>query len=202
MASLGDFPTALADYVTSFRMVMQTNQRVTAAPGGGSEQASDMLNDRWMVYMTMAQANDDIAAEIEAFVASFRGQVNWVDLWHLARPVPRGTFANHVLAVDGAHAQGAATLNISIANFGTTYKKGDIIGVGGMLLMCSADGTTPASGTVPFPMVNRLRAALSTGAAVTTTRPKASFRLLSHSGIGYVGGNISEEVTLTFGEKI
>ncbi|HEY0822338.1 MAG TPA: hypothetical protein VGD76_01015 [Ramlibacter sp.] len=197
MASLGTWPTTIEP--VSFRLVMQTNQVVNADPFGGSEQVLDRLNDRWMVYMTLQQAHQDDAAEIEALVANFRGQVNTIDLWHFVRSTPRGTISGSP-TVSGAHTAGAATLAIQ-TSAGATVKKGDLVGVGGLLLMSSGDATADGTGLLSMPLVNRLRTALSNGAAITLTKPTATFRLLSTSGLGYSGG-LSEEVTMTLGEVI
>src|SRR5205085_9264189 len=51
MASIGTWPTSLKP--TSARLTLQTNQRLNASPFGGSEQAIDMLNDRWMLSLTL-----------------------------------------------------------------------------------------------------------------------------------------------------
>lgn len=198
MPSLGTWPSAYVP--TEFKLVLQTNQRVNASPFGGSEQAVDMLNDRWMAYMTLPVSLIADAGGIEALVASFRGQVNWIDLWHMARPTPLGTITGSP-TISGAHSQGASSLVIAGAGAGKTVKAGDMLGAGGLLLMAASDATANGSGVVTVPLVNRLRTALSGGGAVTLTQPKASFRLLSTSGVGYVGP-LSEEVTLTFGEKI
>lgn len=196
MATLGSWPASLVP--TSFRLVLQTTQRVNASPFGGSEQAVDLLNDRWMAYITLAQAYPEDARAIEAFVASFRGQVNTVDLWHLASPTPLGTITGSP-TISGAHAQGADELNIATTT-GYTVKAGDLLGVNGLLLMMQADATA-AAGVLEVPIVNRLRTALTNGMAVTHTQPKAPFRLLSHSGVGY-SGEFSEVVTMTLGEAI
>lgn len=198
MASLGTWPSTID--VISFRLVMMTNQRVNASPEGGSEQAFDRLNDRWMAYATLAQASEEDAAEIEALVNSFRGQVNWIELGHLARPAVRGTISGSPTLAALA-AQGASSIQVQ-ASVGQTVKKGDMLGVSGLLLMSSADATANGSGVITVSLTNRLRTGLASGAAVTISQPTAPFRLLSSSGVGYVGGYISEEVTLTFGEKI
>lgn len=197
MASLGTWPTSIVPI--SARLVLQTTQRVNASPFGGAEQAVDMLNDRWVYHLTLPVAYPEDAAAIEAFLASFRGQVNTVDVWHFARSAPRGTISGSP-TVSGAHAQGAATLVIQAAA-GETVKAGDLVGVGGLLLMASADATANGSGVLSMPLVNRLRTALSNGAAITLTKPTAAFRMLNHSGIAFAGA-LTEEVTLTLGEAI
>lgn len=198
MSSLGTWPSSI--HPLSARFVPQTNQRVNAAPGGGSEQAVDMLNDRWMCYLTLPVRRFEEAAAVETFLASFRGQTRWIDLWHFARPTPYGTISGSP-TLSGAHAQGAAALIVQAA-VGETVEGGDMLGAGGLLLM-AAPGTHTAdgSGVIEVPLVNRLRTALADEAAVTIDKPTAPFRLLSHSGVEFTRG-IAGEVTLTLGEKI
>jgi hypothetical protein len=197
MASLGTWPTAIVPI--SARLVLETSQRVNASPFGGAEQAIDLLNDRWVYHLTLPVAYPEDAAAIEAFLASFRGQVNTVNVWHFARSVPRGTIAGSP-TVSGAHAQGLATLTIQAAA-GQTVKAGDLVGVNGLLLMASADATANGAGVLSMPLVNRLRTALTNGMAITLTKPTAAFRVLDHSGIAYAGA-LTEEVTVKLGEVI
>jgi len=198
MASLGTWPASIRP--RTCRFVPVTNQRVNSAPGAGSEQVIDMLNDRWTVYLTLAVRKHADAAAIEAFINSFRGQVNTVDLWHFTRPQITGTFTG-TLVTSGTQAQGAASVVVSGGNAGGTVQAGDMIGVGGQILMVSGAATANGSGVITIPVVNRLRAAVSNGQAVTTIKPTAPFRLLSSSGVTYVPG-FAEEVTLTLGEAI
>jgi hypothetical protein len=197
MASLGTWPTSIEPI--SARLMLKTNQRANASPDGGSEQVLDMLNDRWMMYLTLPVASYDDAAAVEAFLASFRGMVNTVDLWHFARPTPRGTL-DGAPTLNAAAAQGAASIPIT-TTAGKTVKAGDMLGVGGLLLQAAADATANGSGVLTVTLVNRLRTALASGAAVTWNKPTAPFRLLSHSGMTYAGA-LAEEVTLTLGEAI
>lgn len=109
MASLGTWPASIVP--ASLRMVLHTNQRANAAPGGGSEQVIDMLNDRWMAELTLPVEKFADAAAVEAFLASFRGHVNTVNLWHFARSAPRGTLRGS-LVLSAAASQGAASIQV------------------------------------------------------------------------------------------
>lgn len=184
----------------SVSLDLQANQRVGASIFGGSEQAVDLLNDRWIMNVSLADSWHSTAAAREAFIASFRGQVNWVALWHFVRPQPRGTMrGTPVLA--GAHAQGAAVLNITGGTAAGTLLSGDMLGVGGLLCMVQSDVTLDGAGAGTVPIVNRLRAAQAGGVAVTWDRPTALFRLLDHAGPVYQPGMASGP-SFTFGEKI
>ena len=184
----------------SVSLDLQTNQRVGASMFGGSEQAVDLLNDRWVMNVSLADSWHSDAAAREAFIASFRGQVNWVALWHFIRPQPRGTMRGSPTLV-GAHAQGAAALSITAGTAGGTLLAGDMLGVGGLLCMVQSDVTLDGSGAGSVPLVNRLRAAQTNGAAVTWDRPTATFRLLGHATPVYQPG-VASGPSFTFGEKI
>lgn len=71
-----------------------------------------------------------------------------------------------------------------------TLLAGDIIGMGGQLLMVAEDTTTGTSGFLTVTLVNRLRAAVTAGAAVTVQRPTAPFQLVDAGGVptSYVPG--------------
>jgi hypothetical protein len=109
MASLGTWPESI--HPLSCRLVPQINQRVNASPGSGSEQAVDMLRDRWMMYLTLPRRRFAEAAAVEAYLNRFRGQVNWADAWHFARPEPNGTLRGS-LYTNASAAQGAAALQV------------------------------------------------------------------------------------------
>lgn len=198
MASIGTWPAWLP--VSACRFDMRANQRANAAPNDSSEQVVDMLNDRWMVHLTLHGRMHRDAAALEAFLNSFRGQFNTVDLWHFTRPQPRGTLRG-TLVTSGTHAQGAAALVLSGGTPGGTVLAGDLFGAGGQILMAESDTAADGVGNVTIPLVNRLRAAIADGQSVTWDKPTAPFRLLAHSGVNYVPG-YAEEVTMTLGEAI
>lgn len=184
----------------SVSLDLRTNQRVGASMFGGSEQAVDLLNDRWVMNVSLADSWHADAAAREAFIASFRGQVNWVALWHFVRARPRGTMRGTPVLV-GTHAQGASALSITSGTAGGTLLAGDMLGVGGLLCMVQSDVTLDGSGAGTVNIVNRLRAAQAGGASITWDRPTALFRLLDHSGAVYQPGQASGP-SFTFGEKI
>lgn len=180
---------------------LNTNQRVHASSLSLSEQAVDMLSERWTVSLDLAVNTHARAAQAEAFVASMRGQTNIVALYHVARPQPRGTIAG-AKTLAAAAAQGAASVSITATG---TLLAGDMFNVatptGGVLLLIAAADCTSVGGVITVPMGNRLRVALASGAAVTTSQPTALFRLLSAGDVVYVRG-MAEGTTLEFGEYI
>lgn len=185
-------PAAFAPRTCLF--TQSTNQRVSASPFGGSEQAVDMLNDRWLVSVETGPLSRLDAVAIEVFIAALRGQTNTVALYHFARPTVAGTIAG-AKTLSASAAQGAASVSITATG---TLLTGDMIGVGGLLLMVAQDCAAVA-GVITVPLTNRLRKALSGGAAVTTTQPTANFRLLSTPGVQHTR-DWAPPVTFDFGE--
>ena len=178
----------------SFTLTPYVSQRVNASPFGGSEQAIDLLNDRWLATFELPVRKFNEAAEVEAFIGALRGQVNTVQLYHYARPFPRGTIAG-AKTLAAAASQGAASISIAATG---NVKAGDMLGVGGLLLMVASDASSVA-GVITVPVTNRLRRSLASGAAVVTERPTGTFRMLSNSGVQYVPG-YANTVSFDFGE--
>lgn len=184
----------------SCQLTLRTNQRVNASPFGGSEQAVDMLNDRWIMDVDLADTSQDNGAAIEAFIAAMRGPTNVVALYHFARSVPRGT-ARGTILLNGAVAQGASSIVVDgISPSAGTILAGDVLGVGGQLLMAAADATATGGGAT-ITLVNRVRTALADNAAVTWSAPTALFRMMSSTGVNYFRARASGP-SFSFGEYI
>jgi hypothetical protein len=141
----------------SFLPRLSTVERVHSSPFGGVEQAVDMLNDRWTVSLSLPASSHGDAARIEALIASMRGSSNTIALYHFVRPAPNGTLRGSPVILTAA-AQGADEIEIA-GVAGETLLAGDLIGVGGLLLMVASDCTADADGVMTVPIVNRLRTA-------------------------------------------
>ncbi|MES2973357.1 MAG: hypothetical protein V4757_07095 [Pseudomonadota bacterium] len=179
---------------------MSTNERVSASPFGGSEQGTDLLQDRWVMAVEMPPADPEEAGRREAFLDRFRGLSNWVALYHFARQQPLGT-ARGTMVLNATAAQGAANIVISGVTPSTgTLIPGDMLGCGGLLLRV-ADDCVASAGVITVPIVNRLRYALPSGTSVVWYRPTAMFRLLSRGVVQY-GAGVASSTSLEFGEAI
>jgi hypothetical protein len=88
-----------------------------------------------------------------------------------------------------------------VGQAGTTLLAGDLLGVGGLLLMVAADATANGSGVITVTLANRLRTAQSISAAVTWNQPTAPMRLLQNSGVQYQPG-FAGGISLDFAEAI
>jgi hypothetical protein len=196
--SLIAWPTGLV--ASGFTISLSTVQRTYASPYGGSEQVIDLLNDRWMVTLDLPANVKANGGLVEGFIHSLRNMTNTVNLWHMARGTPLGTISGSP-TVNGAHAIGAATLNVT-TTAGATVKQGDMLGANSLLLMAAADATADGSGHIAIPLVNRLRKAMVGGEAVTLTKPTAPFRCATaKAGVSYVPG-IANAVSLDFVEAV
>lgn len=190
------WPTGVAP--DTFALRLSTVQRAHASPFGGSEQVVDLLNDRWMISMTLPKRTRAQAAAIEAFINAMRGMTNTVNLYHFGRKVPRGTMAGSPVA--WGTGQGSSTINIT-TTAGATLLAGDMVGVEGLLLQASANCVADGGGILVMPLVNRLRKAVTASAAITWNQPTAPFRLISTPAVQHVPG-YAESVSLDFAEVI
>jgi hypothetical protein len=197
MASLGNWPASLRP--SAFSMDLETNQIANSSPQGGNEQVIDRLNDRWVASITLPVRTHAESRALEAFLNNLRGIVNWVHLWHLASPYPRGTMRGSPVLTSAAD-QGDDELRIT-TDAGATLLAGDLVGVGGLLFMVAEDCVAGGAGTLTVPIVNRVRTAQALGAAVTWDKPTTTFRVPSRSRVNYMAG-VSDEVTLELRERI
>lgn len=199
MASLGTWPASLRP--SSFSLDLMTNQIVNSSPQGGGEQVVDRLNDCWVCSMTLPIRTHAESRALEAFLNRFRGQVNWISLWHMGQwsGQPNGTMRGTPVLTSAA-AQGDAELRIT-TTAGATLLAGDLVGVGGLLFMVAEDCVAGGAGTITVPIVNRVRTAQALGAAVTWNKPTTTFRIAAHSGVNYVTA-VSDEVSIQLRERI
>lgn len=184
----------------SFSLYMKTVQRAHASPFGGSEQVIDLLNDRWLVSLTLPLGSYSQGARSEAFVASFRGMTNTINLYHWARPMPLGTMRGSPTC--SAASQGAASIVLATGVAGVTLLAGDLIGVAGLLLQVANDATANGAGAMTVSLVNRLRTAITGGAAVTWDRPTVPFRMVSSATAVQYQKQFATGVSLDFAEVI
>ena len=191
------FPTGVAP--DAFALRLSATQRVHASPFGGSEQVVDLLNDRWMISMSLPKRTRAQAAAIEAFINAMRGMTNTVNLYHFGRKEPRGTMRGSPTCQVAGQGDGAIVLNS--AGAGATLLAGDLIGISGLLLQVASDVAADGSGVMVVTLVNRLRKQITGGSAVTWDRPAVPFRLISTPAVQHVPG-YAEGVSLDFAEVI
>ncbi|MBS0427610.1 MAG: hypothetical protein JSR41_10030 [Proteobacteria bacterium] len=184
--------------VDGYTLRLSTNQRSFASPFGGSEQVIDLLQDRWLLTLSLAPRRHGDAGRIEGFINSMRGMTEVVYLYHFGRQQPIGTMRGAPTAQAASVGAGLLVVN-TVA--GATIESGDMLGCGGLLLQARAGAVADGSGVLQVPLANRLRKAIAGGAAVTWDRPAAPFRLISRVGVQFVPGYASG-VSLDFAEAV
>lgn len=166
-------------------------QRFTS-PFNGTPQIIDFNAERWVLTLRLRAARRSATAAlpgaIEALLMRLAGGVDWVTCWHFARPVPAGT-ARGTPTLSVSVARGASALPVTGATSGGTYRPGDMLGCGGQLFMVRDLVTLDGSGAGSVSVVNRVRAAISSGAAVTWNKPTATFAMTESLGqVAHVPG--------------
>lgn len=182
----------------SFSLSLLTTQRLFASPFGGSEQVIDLMQDRWLLTLSLPNRTHASAAAIEAFIAALRGMTNTVNIYHWLRKQPRGTMRGAPTSQAAPIGGTALFLNTTA---GATLLAGDMIGVGGLLLQVENDCVANGAGVLGVPLVNRLRKAIVAGSLVTWDKPTAAFRLASKSAVQYIPG-YAPEVSFDFVEAV
>lgn len=175
--------------VSSFHW-KKVNQALTFSSPFGT-QSVEAASPLWEVTMTGVPQYWQPAHQMVAYLESFDGFRNQLELWNLAQPVPVGTLrGTPVLGADAA--QGATLLAISggIDQAGTTLLKGDLLGLGSGLtqqvVRLAADATADANGDIVVMIGTPMRNAFLAGDAVTWNKPKALFRQKTlNEGIEY-----------------
>ena len=109
------------------------------------------------------------AGVVDSLLMQLSGGVTKVDVYHWARPIPKGTLRGSPTLQD-ATVRGDSSLVLTVAA-GSTLEPGDLIGVGTQLFMvksyCAAVGTT-----LTVPVLNRVRGVIAGATAVVWDRPK------------------------------
>lgn len=193
----------------TFEMRVMPNERVfRSAFNPAAAQVVDMGGDYWMCTMTLPLGNTDAGgAEIEAFLNRLRGSQNFLSLYHLKRPRPRGTVgagsaATWTTSVPSTAVwttsvpsiavwtAGVPCLRSPVAQFATscvlnmlpgyTLEPGDLFGLpNGQAVMYVGSSTLVADGNgdMTVEFAPAARSAMGAWGLVTFDRPAVSFRL-------------------------
>jgi len=175
------YPTLSRETVQTLRWRVIAPAQSHRSPFDGTLQTGATQGPRWGASLTLRRMEEADIAEMQAFAVKLRGQANRALLYNFARSVPRGTITTSGVTVNGALAIGATQLTLAGCGNTKTLLTGDWIGVGGQLLMV-VDGPYTSDGAGAMANVvfeHPLRAAVSSGAAVTLTKP--TFRMVQIS---------------------
>jgi hypothetical protein len=154
---------------------VQTNTRTNTSPLSGATQTVTLPGSRWVMTVTMPpQRWADRRALLALLVKT--GGDNVLQMGDQTRSRPRGTI-NTAGVTASAAAQFATTLTLNGCGASTTLLAGDLLSVGGQLLMNTDDATASAGGVMTVTVRHMLRAAVTGGAAVTLAGPTSLWRL-------------------------
>jgi hypothetical protein len=106
--------------------------------------------------------------QLEALIVGLAGGANRLSMHHHGRPQPNGGLRG-APTVGNTVAAGLKTLPLSNCNAG--LRRGDLIGVGGQLLMVVDQDVTPSAGNMTVSVEPAIRTPLTAGAAVTWDKP-------------------------------
>jgi len=140
------------------------------SPFTGSLQAVSFVGEYWAINVSFSgegrvRAN---SGELEATLMYLAGGVNQVDIFHWARPQPRGTMRGSP-TVQTVASRGDATLVLTVAS-GATLLAGDLFHAGSQVFMVRTN-CTAVSTTLTVPLVNRVRGTIAQASPVLWDRP-------------------------------
>ena len=162
----------------AFEIGLRSHVAITSNTYTGKITTQELPGSRWVVRANFPQSVGDRQAEVEAFFAKVRGQANRIQMWHLKRPVPRGTMRGSPVT-SAARLQGQVVLSV-VGPAGSTLLPGDMLGVmttaGAQLVeVVEASGV----GTVTAEISPPLMANVNAGAAVQWNRPLTTWISMS-----------------------
>jgi len=167
------YPTLSRETVQALRWRVIAPSQVFRSPFDGSVQTGATQGPRLGASLSLIPMQEADIVEMQAFAMKLRGKANRALIYNFARNVPRGTITTSGVTVNGALAVGATQLTLAGCGNTKTLLTGDFLGVGGQLLMV-VDGPYTSDGAGAMANVvfeHPLRAAVSSGAAVTLTKP-------------------------------
>ena len=126
--------------------------------------------------MNFVNLTGDDKAVMTAFLAKLNGQQHRFTVGNHAEN-NRGSFGGTPLVAGGS--QTGNSINVDGCSLSVTnwIREGDWFGVGGQLLMATADASSDGSGNVTISFVPRLRSAPADNSAVTTSGATGTFIL-------------------------
>ncbi len=198
MATL-DWPAGLAFQPEQFVLGVRTPKSAFVAAYTAQVQTISHLADRYVIQMTLPAVYEPDAGEREAFMMALASGGDWVRLWHMQRPQPRGSIRGTPTAA--ATAAGARSITIN-TTAGFTVLPGDVLGAAGQLLQCAYPGAVAGpTGVLVMPLVLPVRRAISSGTALVWNRPVGTFQLLTPQiDFTYTQPNRQRALDVDFGE--
>jgi len=176
-------------------------------PESGNGSVRPLGPPQWTYSFTSDDQMDLLqASEWEALQMQMRGRINRLEAWDVGKPAPLGTMRG-TMTLNGAHAAGAVTLNISAAGQGSkTLLQGDWLRVASglgtsQLVKVLGAATADVSGNIAVTVEPPLRLAFTSGTAVSWDKPTAFYQLESADASWKYERAIQGSFSLTLVEK-
>lgn len=173
------YPSTDAFLVESFSLGLQRNLSQRANPLTRRRKTIEHVGALWVATLNYPPTEYADRAQLEAFWNAATDADIVLSLWHLARPLPRGTLQANTTTSASA-AEGASAISIN-ATTGLTLLAGDMLSVvtaaGVQLVQVVANITSVSSVMTGVSFVPPLVAAVNSGAAVVVDKPTSTFRL-------------------------
>jgi len=171
------WPTLSRAAPSSLEWALISNTQTFASPLNQSVQTLEMPGARWRFSTSFESLSEADAAAMRTFLAKLRGRSNRFTAWPLGVKAVRG------VATGTPKVNGAAQTGTSLVTDGWTASTagillaGDYIGVNGELKLMVADAASNGAGQAALSFEPPLRASPVDNAAITITRPLATFML-------------------------
>lgn len=173
------YPTSRLFVPAEFSMRLQRNLTQRANPLTRRRKTIEHAGALWIVTLTYSPHSWADMAQLEAWWNAATDADIVLSMWHMARPLPRGTLQANTTTSASA-AEGASAININ-ATTGLTLLAGDMLSVvttaGVQLVQVVANITSSAGVMTGVSFVPPLVAAVNSGAAVVVDKPTSLFRL-------------------------
>lgn len=174
------YPTSRIYCPSEFTAELQRNITQTRNPLTRRRKTVEHPGALWMFTLLFTPHSHDEMAEIEAFWNKASDADNVVSMWHMVRPIPRGTLRTNTTTAAAAN-EGASAINLN-ADTGKTLCAGDMMSIAlaigqPQLVQVVQDVTAVANVMTAVPFVPPLVGSVSSGATVKVDKPTTTFRL-------------------------
>ena len=177
-----DHPAALLPENMEWGSVKRSIQ--SRSPITGAIESIEFPAERWQLSVTYPPRTVAEAGLAESFFSRVVGGVERIRIYNFRRPVPVGTMRGSP-TLAASIARGDLSLQINTTG---TLEAGDFFKIGNQLFQALFDAS-PVGGVVTVQLVQRVRAATASGAAVVWDRPTALFVLPATSNrVSYSDG--------------
>ena len=187
-----DWPSTRPFDPASFALGVRPARSAWQAVYTRQRTAVSLFADRLSATVSFAPCPAADAGRREAFFAGAWQNSDWLRMHHFGRPAPIGTLRGSP-QVNANAAAGVVSIVLKNCATGATLVGGDMLGIGGRLVMVAYAGSTEAGGgLMTVPLALPLRAAIAANDAVTWDKPTGTWQLESAGDLAYRPGRYQD----------